>query len=350
MQTSGIRERVRRRAVEWAGRRKWSSRLCGVAVAGLAGLAGAMVGPIDEPVDEMAESVPSAMNRSGQPAVPVPALEFSLVHMERYLELGRPSEMVRDAVLSAELAEVFARDGRAHISDVLDYAHEVVTAQRSRRSSRNSFFTALRALNDYLDRTGHGYFVHGTFAWDDDFRRVERVVLNVYTIMDARRYRIGSREITALHVTRVRGDDRKGEHLGFTSADHPEVLVMPARVAEELDTGLWPATVANRDTALFSVAASEVNTPWYRQLRRIVADVLTADMAALLGLDRATVARYPAIRPVLRAAAQRALIKTVVGHELQHQNDFDHVREAQRQNDAEARRPGVLFGPFRRLA
>lgn len=236
-----------------------------------------------------------------------PAVAFSLSRMHSYLSLGVPSELVRERILSDALADAIGRDGRALVAAVLDYAHEIIEAEKPRWRVRKRFFRALDALNQTLSDRGLGYYVFATFDWDDEHRGVDEVTFDTLGITAVQTYRAGERQVRVLHVAR-RGPPRSHETaLGFTAPDYDEAFLVNADVFYELHQGLLPARVAFAATELFSVTEDEAKSDWYKRFRERVAEVLSAD----IGIDAAAPERGLA-----------ALIEAVEIHELQHQIDY----------------------------
>lgn len=295
--------------VPWASRdserHKWVGRavLClGVLGAALAGFASYRA--LDPaPAAVLPEDLST---RLGERAHGDSAVAFSLSRMHSFLSLGVPSELVRERILNDRLTATIGRDGRALIADVLDYAHEIVV-DKPRRRVRKRFFRRLEALNQKLADAGLGYYVYAGFEWGDEHKRVEQVNFDALDILDVAAYRVGERVVRILHVER-RGEPRSHETaLGFTAADYDEAFLVVPTVFYELHHGLLPARVHFGNTELFSVTDDEAKTPWYRQFRERVAEVMSAD----LGIDAASPER-----------AHAALIRAVEIHELQHQIDY----------------------------
>ena len=247
---------------------------------------------------------------------------------------------VRDSILDADLASAIGKPGRAQVAHVLDYAHELFDIGRPSRHTRDKFFAAITDLNHTLDQRGFGYYIFGGIHWDRDAKAMERVSLDVYAIQRARHYRAGDRVIPALHVSRVgggRASDLASHRLGFTSAGHSDALIVPVKIERELELGLLPALDPAAFTPLFYVSESEKNTAWYRDMRRVLAEVLASDFE-----------RIAADWKVDKSGLHRALAAAVEVHEVQHLLDFEDDR---RRHAREGKpRPRALFGPFQRMA
>ena len=265
-----------------------------------------------------------------------PRLVARLTRMQSYMASRHPDLAIRDQIVDAELAEIIGKDGRVVVSHILDYAEELFTGTRPRRSTRDKFFAELATLNAILDHENAGYYIFGGVHWNDDSESLERVTLDVYRITGKHRYRSDDGKIwTVLQVTRLEGSDLAGDRLGFTSAGHHESLVLPAKVRQELDAGLIPARHAHMHTPLFEVAERDAQSDWYQGLRATLAEVLAVDLATMTQ------------DPVQPAAAIDRLVRAVDLHEVQHLLDFEHDRERHARAGKVAARP--LEGPFLRL-
>ena len=332
-----------------------TSRPAGLAIAAAAALIAwqlpgvALFGPTTEaPVHDL-------RTRSGAPATSHDVLARRLALLNAYIDVGESAvggdvvpvvrgvdDGVTEFLLDDVMAELLGKQGRVRVSHVLDYTSEIIARPRLR--TRDGFFAAVDALNDALDHRGSGYYVFASLQWHDKSKKFERIAFDVYAIDGVQRYRSGERIIAALRVHLPESSGRPGQahdhRLGFTSAGHPDALVVPARVDHELRMGLIPALEPEGSTLLFQVSAGNSESPWYRRLRQTVARVLRDDLAAMSGSWSGDF-----------SASREALIRAVELHEIQHLLDFGHERRERARHEA-GDRSGLppLDGPFQRLA
>jgi hypothetical protein len=253
------------------------------------------------------------VTRSGNPARADDVVTFRLNRMQGYMSAGRPSDLVRARVLDDRLAQAIGKPGRLLVANLLDYTDEVVTAPRSLRHSRESFFRALAELNAELERQGLGYFLYAGFEWDETFQRVEEVLLEALAITHVRIYEAGAAgepgaRVRALHVHRLEDPRVHATKLGFTAAEYPEVFVLPRAIDAHVTDGLLPAADPAAATPLFPVVVSDAEAEWYRALRRRLAEVMVEE----LGVTGAGLAQ----------PLRDALTQAVELHEVQHQLDY----------------------------
>jgi hypothetical protein len=253
------------------------------------------------------------VTRMGAPGRADAVVEHSLGMMHSYMSLGTASQLVRERVLSPELAAAMGRDGRALVANMLDHTEEVMAYARSPIYSREQFFRALGELNAMLASRGLGYYVYAAFQWDPSYRRVDQVMLEVFAITRVSSYRAGARTVRALHVRRAGAPRVHRGRLGFTAPEYPEIFILPDQIEQELMVGLWPARDPDASTRLFWVMDEDMSAVWYGELRRALAASMTQE------LDAMAASNQPAERLVaLGAAFQRA----VELHEIQHFLDF----------------------------
>lgn len=251
---------------------------------------------------------------------------FSLSRMHSYLSMGVPSELVRERILSARLAEAIGRDGRASVANVLDYAHDVMEQPRPSRRTRKRFFRAVKALNQLLADRGLPFIVYASFDWDDEYRAVDQVRFDALAITAVHRYRVtrgpgsgtGSGtgempdELRVLHVQRLGPARAQKDSLGFTAPEYDDAFVLPERIASDFERGLLAVSDARASTPLFPVDERTAEAPWYQAFRAHLAAVFAEELGdpAALSVERATSATLDAVEV----------------HELQHQIDFKDKR------------------------
>lgn len=334
-----------------------TSRPAGLAIAVAAALAAWQLPHIDLFGPTTGAPPAPLQTRSGAPATSHDDLARRLALLNRYIDRDAraPVTAIEDTVLDDVMAEILGREGRIRVSHVLDYTSELIA--RPRRRTRDQLFVAVDALNSALASREFGYYVFTSLQWNSDRGELERVAFDVYAIDGVQRYEVAShaarpREpaISAISALRVRRLDSQGpgdHRLGFTSAGHPDALVVPARIDHELRAGLIPALDPDGPTPLFQVSPGHAGAPWYRRLRRAVATILRDDFAAISGPS----ARYPDALVI-----RDALIRAVELHEIQHLLDFAHERRGDEpgpDDDHEQGSPASpppLDGPFKRLA
>lgn len=297
-------------------------------LAGAVCLAGALLVACSDahPGTAQGSGIGPLVTRSGIEARADGVVAFRLNRMQGYMSAGRPSDIVRARVLDDALATALGKPGRVLVANLLDYTHEVVAAERSRRHSRETFFHALEDLNDELEKQRLGYFLYAGFEWDERIQRVEEVKLEALAITRVRTYQVGAPDLAgervrALHVHRLEEPRVHTTKLGFTSVEYDEVFVLPRAIGEHVTDGLLPAADPAAFTALFPVVASDAETAWYRALRRRLAEVMAEELGG---------AGVP-----LAQALRDALTQAVELHEVQHQLDY--------------RRKADLPAPFRDL-